>query len=125
MRHRKHGFKLSRNHHERQSLFKNLIRSLIANGYVHTSLAKAKAVKPLVDKLMTKVKAGTLAARREVLEFLTDKPTVQKLFTDLGPRVKTRTSGFTRLRRAYRRLGDNTQMVKLEFVDQAKAEKAK
>lgn len=125
MRHRKSGFKLSRNHHERQSLFKNLIRSLILNGHIHTSLAKAKAVKPLVDKLMTQVKAGTLTARREVLEFLTDKPMVQKLFADFGPRIKARTSGFTRIQRAYRRLGDNTQMVKLEFVDQEPKAKAK
>jgi large subunit ribosomal protein L17 len=123
VRHRKAGFKLSRNHHQRQALFKNLIRSLIISERLNTTTAKAKAIKPLVDKLMTKAKSGTLAARREVSEFLTDKVTVTKLFDDLAVRVKTRTSGFTRIQRSFRRLGDDTQMVKIEFVDAKKVEK--
>ncbi len=117
MRHQKAGFKLSRNHHERQSLFKNLIRALILNDGLVTTVAKAKAIKPLVDKIIVKAKTGTLANRRLISQTLVDKAVVTKLFDDIAQRNKSRTSGFTRMHRAFRRLGDDTQMVKVEFVD--------
>lgn len=124
MRHRLAGRKLGRNTHERRSLFRNLIRSLILNERIRTTVAKAKTIRPLVDKLMTQAKSGTLAARRQVLAVLVDRPVVDKLFKELAPRTAKRTSGFTRLRRVGRRLGDNSLMAQMEWVDQKIEKKA-
>lgn len=117
MRHRKKGKKLSRNTKQRQALFKSLIRALILKEEVKTTQAKAKAVKGLIDKLITRAKTSSLASRRQVLAFLGDKKAVHKLFDIIVVRSKSRTSGFTRFVRLGRRRGDNTMMVKLEFVD--------
>ena len=117
MRHRLAGRKLGRNTHERWSLFRNLIRSLVMHERIRTSLAKAKAIKPLVDKLMALAKANTLASRRRALSVLTHKAAVEKLFKELASRTKTRTSGFTRIRRLGQRLGDNSLMAQIEWVD--------
>ena len=117
MRHRLAGRKLGRNTHERWSLFRNLIRSLVMHERIRTSLAKAKAIKPLVDKLMALAKANTLASRRRALSVLTHKAAVEKLFKELAPRTKSRTSGFTRIRRLGQRLGDNSLMAQIEWVD--------
>ena len=125
MRHRKKGKKLARNTQQRQALFKGLLQSLIINEQIKTTEAKAKAVKRLMDKLITQAKKGSLSARRQVMAFLPDKKAVHKLFDVIAPRTKTRTSGFTRFVRLGRRRGDNTQMAKIEFVDQAVTPEAK
>jgi large subunit ribosomal protein L17 len=117
MRHRKKGKKLGRNTKQRQALFKSLIRALILKEEIKTTQAKAKAVKGLIDKLITRAKTSSLASRRQVLAFLGDKKAVHKLFDVIVARSKARTSGFTRFVRLGRRRGDNTMMVKLEFVD--------
>lgn len=117
MRHQLAGRKLGRNTHERRSLFRNLIRSLILHERVRTTVAKAKTIRPLVDKLMTQAKQGTLAGRRQVLASLPDRHSVDKLFKEIAPRVGKRTSGFTRIRRVGRRLGDNSLLAQIEFVD--------
>lgn len=122
MRHRKKGRKLNRNIKQRQALFKDLIKGLILNEQIKTTEAKAKTIKRLIDKLMTKAKKGSLSQRRQVLAFLTDKKAVHKLFDVLAPRTKKRTSGFTRLVRLQRRRGDNTLMARVEFVDKPKVE---
>ncbi|MBU2051617.1 50S ribosomal protein L17 [Patescibacteria group bacterium] len=122
MRHQLAGRKLGRNTHERRSLFKNLIRSLILNERIKTTVAKAKTIRPIVDKLMTQAKANTLAGRRRVLAVLVDRAAVDKLFKELAPRTAKRTSGFTRIRRLGQRRGDNSLLVQMEWVDQ-KAEK--
>ena len=123
MRHRLAGRKLGRNTHERWSLFRNLIRSLVMHERIRTSLAKAKAIKPLVDKLMALAKANTLASRRRALSVLTHKAAVEKLFKELAPRTKSRTSGFTRIRRLGQRLGDNSLMAQIEWVDKKEVKK--
>jgi len=87
MRHRKKGKKLNRNIKQRQALFKGLIKSLILNQEIKTSQAKAKAIKPIVDKLITKAKAGSLDNRRQVLAFLSDKKAVNHLFDVIAPHV--------------------------------------
>jgi len=125
MRHRKKGKKLSRSTKQRQALFKGLIRSLILKEEIKTSEAKAKAIKGLTDRLITKAKSGSLSARRQVLAFLPDKQAVNRLFDVIVPRVKTRTSGFTRFVRLGRRRGDNTMMVKMELVDKPTPEPEK
>ena len=122
MRHQVAGRKLGRNTHERRSLFRNLIRSLILKERITTTLAKAKAIKGQLDKLMTLAKSGSLIGRRRAVAVLTDKAAVEKLFKEIAPRAKNRTSGFTRIRRLGQRQGDNSLMVQMEFVDQ-KAEK--
>jgi len=122
MRHRKKGKKLNRNIKQRKALFKSLIKSLILNQEIKTSQAKAKAIKPIIDKLITKAKIGSLANRRQVLAFLSDKKAVNHLFDVIVPQVKKRTSGFTRFIRLANRRGDNTMMVRMELVDK-KAEK--
>ncbi|MDP4030784.1 MAG: 50S ribosomal protein L17 [Patescibacteria group bacterium] len=122
MRHQLAGRKLGRNTHERRSLFKNLIRSLILNERIKTTVAKAKTIRPIVDKLMTQAKANTLAGRRRVLAVLVDRAAVDKLFKELAPRTAKRTSGFTRIRRLGQRRGDNSLLAQMEWVDQ-KAEK--
>ncbi len=125
MRHQIAGRKLGRNTHERRSLFRNLIRSLILTERIRTTLAKAKAIRPLIDKLMTQVKANTLSSRRRVLAVLTDKAAVNKLFKELAPRAKNRVSGFTRIRRLDQRRGDNSLMAQMEWVDKKAEVKAK
>jgi large subunit ribosomal protein L17 len=117
MRHRKKGKKLGRNIKQRQALFKSLIQGLIINEQIKTTEAKAKAIKGIMDKLVTKAKKGSLSARRQVLAFLPNKTVVNKLFDVIAPRTKNRTSGFTRFIRIGRRKGDNTQMAKIEFID--------
>jgi len=117
MRHRVSGRRLNRSKKHRASLFKNLIIGLIETGQIKTTLAKAKAVKPLVDKLITRAKKGSLHSRRILLSFLRQKPAVNKLVDEIAPRFKKRTSGFTRIVRLGERKGDNAPMVSLEFVD--------
>ncbi len=117
MRHRKKGKKLNRNIKRRQALFKDLIKNLIIHEQINTTEAKAKAIKGIMDKLMTQAKAGSLSARRQVLAFITDKKVVHKLFDELAPRTKKRVSGFTKMIRTGQRRGDNTMMAKIEFVD--------
>ena len=125
MRHRLAGRKLGRDTNERRSLFRNLIRSLIFKERIKTSLAKAKTIKPLVDKLMTRAKKNTLASHRLALAFLPDRQAIDKLFKELAPRTGKRTSGFTRIQRLNRRLGDNSQIAQMEFVDTPKVKAGK
>ncbi|MEK7513389.1 MAG: 50S ribosomal protein L17 [Patescibacteria group bacterium] len=123
MRHQVKGRKLSRSTHQRQALFKGLLNSLIRYETIKTTEAKAKSIKGQLDKMMTLAKKGTLAARRQAFAFLTDKETVHKLFTELADRSKARASGFTRLVRLGRRLGDNAMITRVEFVDKKEVKK--
>lgn len=120
MRHRVSGKKLGRDIKKRKALFKNLIASLISHGQVKTTEMKAKAVKGLLDKLVTKAKQGTLHARRQVLAFLPQKEIVGKLFDEVVPRFKGRQSGFTRIIKIGPRRGDNTPMVVMKWVEEGK-----
>lgn len=118
MRHHYFGRKLNQDYHQRQALFKNLVVALFEHNRIKTTEAKAKAIKPLVDKLITKVKKGTLASRRQVLSQLNNnQEIVEKLFLKIVPVFKNRASGFTRIIKIGSRQGDNTNMVVLELVD--------
>lgn len=117
MKHRKTGRKLNRNLTQRKALFKNLIAALILRGQIHTTEAKAKTISRLIDKLITKAKKRTLQARRLIAAFLPNKPAVNKLVDELTPQLKSRSSGFTTLKRISRRRGDNTVMVEIKLVD--------
>ncbi|MFH1280794.1 MAG: 50S ribosomal protein L17 [Candidatus Beckwithbacteria bacterium] len=117
MKHRMKGKKLGRNIKQRKALFKSLITNLIFKQQIKTTEAKAKAIKPLIDKLMTKAKQGSLSYRRQVIGFLSHQKAANHLFDVVAPQTKKRTSGFTRVVRLGQRKGDNTMMAKIEFVD--------
>ncbi len=118
MRHRVFGRKLNRSIHQRQSLFKNLVISLINQGKLRTTEAKAKAIKGLIDKLVNRAKDSNVAARRLLLSFLHHKDTVNKLVDEIAPTLKDRASGYTRIIRLGNRRGDDAMMVELEFVNE-------
>lgn len=118
MRHSVFGRKLSRTKNERRRLLQGLARDLIFRGMIRTTISKAKAVQPLVEKLITRAKkngAGSIIAIKRVLS---DKETEKFLFADAGTRFKTRGSGFTRIVRLGPRMGDAAEEVLLQFVDE-------
>lgn len=125
MRHRVAGKKLSRDIKHRKALFKNLINALIIHEQIQTTESKAKAIKGLTDKLISRGKKGTLHARRMIAAFLQNKKAVNKIVDELGPRFKNRVSGFTRIVRLGKRRGDDAMLVKMELVEKAKAEEKK
>lgn len=118
MRHSVFGRKLSRTKNERRRLFAGLIRDLLIHDKIVTSVAKAKTVQPIVEKLITKAREGSEANRRRVLAVLSDRGLTDKLFDEAKTRFTTRTSGFTRIIKAGLRLGDATQTAILTFVDE-------
>jgi len=120
MRHHVHGKKLSRDSSQRKALFKNLINALVIHGEIKTTESKAKAIRGLVDKLITKGKRGTFQARRLVGAFLQNKKAVNKIVDELSPTFKNRPGGFTKIVRLGKRRGDDAMMVKLELVEKPK-----
>ena len=117
MRHARAGKKLGRDSAHRKALLTNLSRQLIEHERIQTSQAKAKAVKPEVEKLITLAKRGDLHARRQALSaFRQDKFTVHKLFEEVAPRYAERPGGYTRILKLGPRRSDATEMVYLELV---------
>ena len=117
MRHQKTRNKLSRDSAHRKALLMNLSKELIEHERIETTEAKAKAVKPQVEKLITLAKRGDLHARRQALATLAqDKFAVHKLFEDLAPRYADRAGGYTRIVKLGPRPSDSTEMVFLELV---------
>lgn len=117
MRHNVFGRKLNRDHNHRKALFRNLIASLVEYGSITTTMAKAKSVQAMADKLMTKAKVGDVHNQRMIGRYLTKRSLVGKMVNELAPLTKTRTSGFTRIIKADFRRGDQAEMVQLEWVD--------
>ena len=118
MRHKKKRNKLSRDSAHREALLSNLSKQLIEHERIETSQAKAKAVKPDVEKLITLAKRGDLHARRQALAALhNDKFIVHKLFDEVAPRYSERPGGYTRIIHKGPRLGDAAPMVIIELVD--------
>ena len=117
MRHQKQRHKLSRDSAHRKALLMNLSKEVIQHERIKTTEAKAKAVKPEVEKLITLAKRGDLHARRQALSALgQDKFTVYKLFEEVAPRYGQRPGGYTRILKLGPRLNDATEMVLLERV---------
>ena len=117
MRHAKQRNKLSRDSAHRRSLMRNLCRDVIQHERIKTSQAKAKAVKPKLEKLITLAKRGDLHARRQALSELSqDKFLVHKLFEEVAPRYTQRPGGYTRIVKLGPRRSDSTEMVFLELV---------
>ena len=117
MRHQKTRHKLSRDSAHRKALLANLCIEVIDHERIKTSQAKAKAVKPEIEQLITLAKRGDLHARRQALSTLSqDKFAVHKLFEDLAPRYAERPGGYTRILKLGPRKSDSTEMVFIELV---------
>src|SRR6202166_2376489 len=117
MRHLKAGKKLGRNAPHRLALYRNLALALFRHERIITTLEKAKAARPFVEKLVTLAKKGDLHARRLAISKVRDVDQVGKLFSTLGPRYQGRASGYIRVLKAGYRHGDNAAMAVIEFVD--------
>jgi large subunit ribosomal protein L17 len=117
MRHRRSGKKLGRDSAHRKALYSNLAGALIEHGRIKTTVAKAKAVKPFAEQMITLGKRGDLHARRLALAELRSQDVVHLLFADVAPRFADRPGGYTRIVKLGPRLGDAAEMVFLELVD--------
>jgi len=119
MRHRKKTVKLGRSQAHRDSLLANQVCSLIEHRRIKTTLAKAKATKPLAERMLTLGKKGDLHARRVAISYLKHKDVVKKLFTEIAPAAADRKGGYTRIVKLGARLSDSAPMAYLEWVDYA------
>ncbi|WP_040833632.1 50S ribosomal protein L17 [Nocardia brevicatena] len=99
-----------------KAIFANLATALFEHGRITTTEAKAKALRPYAEKLVTKAKAGTLADRREVLKVIRNKDVVHDLFAEIGPSFEGREGGYTRIIKTLPRKGDNAPMAIIELV---------
>lgn len=117
MRHRKQRGKLSRSAAHRKALMRNLCKEVIEHERIKTTEAKAKALRPEIEQLITLAKRGDLHARRQALSTLgQDKFAVYKLFEDVAPRYAQRPGGYTRILKLGPRRSDSTEMVFIELV---------
>src|SRR5512135_3731851 len=116
MRHKRSGFKLKRDVGSRNSLLKGLVTSVIEHERIVTTVPKAKAARPIVDKMITLAKRDTLHTRRQAASFLETPASVQKLFEKLGTRFGQRPGGYTRIVRLGWRKGDGAEQAMLELV---------
>jgi large subunit ribosomal protein L17 len=117
VRHARAGKKLGRDSAHRRALYANLAGALIEHGRIRTTEAKAKAVKPFAEQMITLGRRGDLAARRQAVSELRSKAVVQRLFDDVAPRFKDRPGGYSRIVKLGPRQGDAAEMVYLELVD--------
>ncbi|MDX1630598.1 MAG: 50S ribosomal protein L17 [Thermoanaerobaculia bacterium] len=117
MRHNKKGRGLSRTGEHRKALFRNQLSSLVEHERITTTLAKAKELRPIAEKMVTKGKKDTVAARRRVRRWLPDRRHVQKLFDEIAPRFLERPGGYLRILKLGPRKSDSAEMAILEFVD--------
>jgi len=116
MRHRKGGFKLQRDPSARRALLRGLTTNVILQDRVVTTITKAKAVKPVVEKMITLAKRDTLHSRRQAASFLNTPGAVKKLFDTLGPRFAQREGGYTRVVRLGPRKGDGAELALIELL---------
>lgn len=140
MRHKKNTCKLNRTSSHRRCLFANMLKSLIMNGRIETTVPKAKALRSHADQMITLAKSNTLASRRRAIgammitfNTLSDKEeraaragdthgynddrlVINKLFSELGPRFNSRNGGYTRIIRTGRRVGDNAETCIIEYI---------
>jgi large subunit ribosomal protein L17 len=118
MRHRRNTTKLKRNTAHRKSLLANLACSLIQHGRIKTTFGKAKALRPVAEKLVTQAKRNDLHSRRLAIAFLRQKEAVSKLFAQVAPAAATRAGGYCRIIKLGQRMTDSAPMAIIEWVDQ-------
>lgn len=117
MRHGMRHRKLGRTSAHRKAMFRNQLTALFTHERIVTTLAKAKELRPLAERMVTLAGTGTLPARRQVLTMVSDKDVVRHLFDDIAPRFIDRPGGYTRIMRLGRRRGDGADLAIIEFVD--------
>ena len=117
MRHSVYGRNFSRTTGERKRLFTGLVRALLTQNIIVTTIAKAKAIQPMVEKLVTRAKKGKASDQRRILRVIPDREIVKRLMEDAKTRFAGRTSGYTRIIKLGQREGDATEMAQLSFVD--------
>lgn len=125
MRHLVKAKKLRRNTSQRKALLRNLVTSFLEKERIRTTLAKAKAARPLAEKMITLAKNDTLHSRRRALMFIYKEPVVRKLFDELGPRFSERPGGYTRIVKIGPRSGDGAEMAMLELIGSEYVKKVK
>ena len=118
MRHRKAGRQLRRSSEQKLALMRGLASSLIEHGAIETTEAKAKELRPFVEKLITKARSGTLHDRRLAARHVQKRETADKLFQKLGPQFATRPGGYTRILKTGHRKGDGAEMARIELVEE-------
>ncbi len=116
MRHRRKGKKLGRTASHRKALFRNLVTEFLDKERIVTTIAKAKELRPVAEKMITLGKREDLHAKRRALSFIRRKSVVYKLFDDIAPRFSERNGGYTRILRLGFRRGDQAEMALLELV---------
>jgi large subunit ribosomal protein L17 len=116
MRHRNAGFKLGRNTSHRRALLRNLVTSILLEDRVETTVAKAKAARPHVEKMITLGKRGDVHARRQALSFLMTREAVTRLFDTVAPRYGDRNGGYLRITRIGFQQGDGAEKVYIELL---------
>ena len=116
MRHRKAGVKLKRDLSARRALLRGLVTSVIEEERITTTIPKAKAARPLVEKMITLAKEDTPHKRKQALNFILKPEVVEKLFDKIGPRFNQRNGGYTRIVKLGWRKGDGAETAKLELV---------
>jgi large subunit ribosomal protein L17 len=117
MRHRKAGRQLRRTSEQKLALMRSLASSLIEHGAIETTEAKAKELRPFVEKLITKARSGTLHDRRMAGRHVQKRETADKLFQELGPKFAKRAGGYTRILKIGHRKGDGADMARIELVE--------
>lgn len=117
MRHRVAKRKLGRPSDQRQAMLKNLVRTLLIEEKLVTTVTRAKEARSLAEKMITIAKQNTLHARRQARRFLNDEDLVKQLFDQIGPRYQSRPGGYTRLTRLGVRSGDSAEIALLELVE--------
>jgi large subunit ribosomal protein L17 len=125
MRHKKAFKKFGRTASHRNALFRSLSTALVLRETIETTVQKAKDLRRVVEKLITKAKVDTLANRRLVYSYILDKSAVQKLFTDIAPRYKGRAGGYTRIVKSRTRVGDAASLAVISLVEGAETKQPK
>ena len=116
MRHRNAGFKLGRNTSHRRAVLRNLVTSIILMDRIETTITKCKAAQPLVEKMITLGKRGTVHTRRQALSYMMTPESVDRLFNVVAVRYGDRNGGYTRITRSYVRQGDAAEMAYIELL---------
>jgi large subunit ribosomal protein L17 len=116
MRHLKSGYKLGRNPAHRRATLRNLVTNLVEKERIQTTLLRAKAARPLAERMITLGKRDSLHARRQAAAFLMTPGATQKLFSELAPRFADRAGGYTRIVRTGWRIGDGAELAILEWI---------
>lgn len=119
MRHNMHGRKLGRTSAHRKAMFRNQLASLVEHERIRTTLAKAKELRPIAERLVTRGKNDSVHSRRLVARWISERSLVKKLFDEIAPRFSERSGGYTRIVKLGTRKGDQAEMALIEFVERA------